>query len=338
MPMPKCPRTAWSPSSRTARRCSGRPAGRPREFGYTRMWSIHPGQIEPLIEAFAPSVAEVDEAIDIIHAAQGRPLGTDPAPRDLARPGQLPLFLACAGARPGHRPAPAHRGAPGLFRRGLSSAQAALSTKSKKSAPPWPRHTVFTRQTPQWAAGRAGLSCPGVPREHSPSEQPPLRPHPGPLRDRRRPDRADVLAAPAAAAVSADRPPADLPAHRAGIGAAALRQPRRHARACGATGPVAGAARSAAQRRDPHGRGPRGAAGLHRRALAGRPGRHAPGGRRAGPGAQTHRAAGAGGPGGRPLGDDRPLRLAPGPGSEHEAGVRAQPRALPVHEMGHAGL
>jgi len=41
-----------------------------REFGYTRMWSIHPGQIEPLIEAFAPSVAEVDEAIDIIHAAQ----------------------------------------------------------------------------------------------------------------------------------------------------------------------------------------------------------------------------------------------------------------------------
>ena len=41
-----------------------------REFGYTRMWSIHPGQIEPIIDAFAPSVAEIDEAIEIIHAAQ----------------------------------------------------------------------------------------------------------------------------------------------------------------------------------------------------------------------------------------------------------------------------
>ena len=41
-----------------------------REFGYTRMWSIHPNQIQPIIDAFAPSVAEIDEAIDIIHAAQ----------------------------------------------------------------------------------------------------------------------------------------------------------------------------------------------------------------------------------------------------------------------------
>jgi citrate lyase subunit beta/citryl-CoA lyase len=41
-----------------------------REFGYTRMWSIHPAQIQPIIDAFAPSVAEIDEAIDIIHAAQ----------------------------------------------------------------------------------------------------------------------------------------------------------------------------------------------------------------------------------------------------------------------------
>ncbi|MCV2360852.1 aldolase/citrate lyase family protein [Paucibacter sp. TC2R-5] len=40
-----------------------------REFGYTRMWSIHPSQIQPIIDAFAPSVAEIDEAIDIIHAA-----------------------------------------------------------------------------------------------------------------------------------------------------------------------------------------------------------------------------------------------------------------------------
>jgi citrate lyase subunit beta/citryl-CoA lyase len=41
-----------------------------REFGYTRMWSIHPNQIEPIVEAFAPSAAEVDLAIEIITAAQ----------------------------------------------------------------------------------------------------------------------------------------------------------------------------------------------------------------------------------------------------------------------------
>jgi len=41
-----------------------------REFGYTRMWSIHPAQIQPIIDAFAPSAAEVDEAIEIIGAAQ----------------------------------------------------------------------------------------------------------------------------------------------------------------------------------------------------------------------------------------------------------------------------
>ncbi|MBL0147319.1 MAG: CoA ester lyase [Ideonella sp.] len=41
-----------------------------REFGYTRMWSIHPAQVRPIVEAFAPSTAEVDEAIEIILAAQ----------------------------------------------------------------------------------------------------------------------------------------------------------------------------------------------------------------------------------------------------------------------------
>lgn len=41
-----------------------------REFGYTRMWSIHPQQIRPIVDAFAPSVAEIDEAIDILQAAQ----------------------------------------------------------------------------------------------------------------------------------------------------------------------------------------------------------------------------------------------------------------------------
>jgi citrate lyase subunit beta/citryl-CoA lyase len=41
-----------------------------RQFGYTRMWSIHPEQIRPIVEAFTPSVAEVDQAIEILHAAQ----------------------------------------------------------------------------------------------------------------------------------------------------------------------------------------------------------------------------------------------------------------------------
>ncbi|HEX6705157.1 MAG TPA: aldolase/citrate lyase family protein [Albitalea sp.] len=41
-----------------------------RELGYTRMWSIHPNQIRPIVEAFAPTAAEVDLAVEIIHAAQ----------------------------------------------------------------------------------------------------------------------------------------------------------------------------------------------------------------------------------------------------------------------------
>jgi citrate lyase subunit beta/citryl-CoA lyase len=34
------------------------------------MWSIHPSQIEPIVEVFAPTVAELDEAIEIIGAAE----------------------------------------------------------------------------------------------------------------------------------------------------------------------------------------------------------------------------------------------------------------------------
>ena len=41
-----------------------------RSFGYTRMWSIHPEQIQPIIDAFAPSAAEVDQALEILLAAQ----------------------------------------------------------------------------------------------------------------------------------------------------------------------------------------------------------------------------------------------------------------------------
>ncbi len=41
-----------------------------REFGFTRMWSIHPNQIKPIVEAFAPTAAEVEQACQIVSAAQ----------------------------------------------------------------------------------------------------------------------------------------------------------------------------------------------------------------------------------------------------------------------------
>ncbi|WP_372828658.1 CoA ester lyase [Polaromonas sp.] len=40
-----------------------------REFGYTRMWSIHPGQIRPILEALAPDEREIENATKIIAAA-----------------------------------------------------------------------------------------------------------------------------------------------------------------------------------------------------------------------------------------------------------------------------
>jgi citrate lyase subunit beta/citryl-CoA lyase len=41
-----------------------------QELGYTRMWSIHPNQIRPILAAFAPQAAELEAATDIIAAAQ----------------------------------------------------------------------------------------------------------------------------------------------------------------------------------------------------------------------------------------------------------------------------
>lgn len=39
------------------------------EFGYTRMWSIHPNQIRPILEAFAPDEEQIHIATKIIAAA-----------------------------------------------------------------------------------------------------------------------------------------------------------------------------------------------------------------------------------------------------------------------------
>jgi citrate lyase subunit beta/citryl-CoA lyase len=39
-------------------------------FGYTRMWSIHPGQIRPILRAFTPSKSELELAARILEQAQ----------------------------------------------------------------------------------------------------------------------------------------------------------------------------------------------------------------------------------------------------------------------------
>ena len=42
-----------------------------RELGYTRMWSIHPSQIRPILEAFAPDEGEIENATKIIATGAG---------------------------------------------------------------------------------------------------------------------------------------------------------------------------------------------------------------------------------------------------------------------------
>jgi citrate lyase subunit beta / citryl-CoA lyase len=51
-------------------RCRLPPRRQRAMLGYTRMWSIHPAQIRIIVDAFAPSTAEVDQAIEILLAAQ----------------------------------------------------------------------------------------------------------------------------------------------------------------------------------------------------------------------------------------------------------------------------
>ncbi|OYU30489.1 MAG: CoA ester lyase [Comamonadaceae bacterium PBBC2] len=90
-----------------------------RELGYTRMWSIHPDQIRLILEAMAPSEAQIDQASAIIlaaHAAQWAPISHAGQLHDRASyrffwqllerahqtgrrlPAQIQLFFAEAGA------------------------------------------------------------------------------------------------------------------------------------------------------------------------------------------------------------------------------------------------
>lgn len=41
-----------------------------RELGYTRMWSIHPDQIDVIVSAFAPRTTEIETAADILLSAE----------------------------------------------------------------------------------------------------------------------------------------------------------------------------------------------------------------------------------------------------------------------------
>jgi len=45
------------------------------EFGFTRMWSIHPDQIKPILKAFTPRLSEVNEATNILGEAMAADWG-----------------------------------------------------------------------------------------------------------------------------------------------------------------------------------------------------------------------------------------------------------------------
>ena len=45
------------------------------EFGFLRMWSIHPNQIQPIVEAMRPDFSEVQAAGEILVAAQDKDWG-----------------------------------------------------------------------------------------------------------------------------------------------------------------------------------------------------------------------------------------------------------------------
>jgi len=40
------------------------------EFGFLRMWSIHPSQIDPIVRAMRPEAGEIEEAATVLAAAQ----------------------------------------------------------------------------------------------------------------------------------------------------------------------------------------------------------------------------------------------------------------------------
>ena len=41
-----------------------------QNLGFTRMWSIHPSQIRPILQAMAPSEKDIAQACEVLWAAQ----------------------------------------------------------------------------------------------------------------------------------------------------------------------------------------------------------------------------------------------------------------------------
>ena len=112
--------TAWSPSSTTPRPWAAPRATACQSLAYTRMWSIHPNQIRPIVEAFCPRRRRGEPGR---RGAAGRPagrLGTRCATRPA---GRTPCTTApatatsgtCWSARARHRPPAGRRGADGLL-------------------------------------------------------------------------------------------------------------------------------------------------------------------------------------------------------------------------------
>ena len=70
------------------------------EFGFLRMWSIHPSQIDPIVDAMRPDAPEVEKAQAILAAAQDARVGTAAHRRRAARPRVVPAGVDdCCSAR-----------------------------------------------------------------------------------------------------------------------------------------------------------------------------------------------------------------------------------------------
>jgi citrate lyase subunit beta/citryl-CoA lyase len=81
------------------------------QFGYTRMWSIHPNQIRPILEAFMPDEAQIDIATKILLAAvhaDWAPVSFEGALHDRASYRHFWQILARARATGRPLPAEAH--------------------------------------------------------------------------------------------------------------------------------------------------------------------------------------------------------------------------------------
>ncbi len=83
-----------------------------RKFGFTRMWSIHPMQIRPIVAAFQPRADEVEEAIAILDAATSAdwaPIQRDRVLHDRASYRYFWRVLVRAARTPDGLPADARR-------------------------------------------------------------------------------------------------------------------------------------------------------------------------------------------------------------------------------------